>query len=116
MTLNQNVMGRQEALQFYNEILKKKNRRDEMMIRDDYRELAECAMLVLGKHHQQERLCGKIPVACHKAILCAFGIYCLKALAFSNQLNLDDETVELLKQFCTFTATIYIPHFLASFV
>ena len=41
-------------------------------------------------------------------------MYSLKMLAFRHQLELDDETVELLKQFCTFTTTIYIPHFLTS--
>ena len=37
-----------------------------------------------------------------------------EALAFAQQLELTDDTVEALTRFCSFTATIYIPHFLAS--
>ena len=44
----------------------------------------------------------------------AFGIYSLKAFAFSRQLKLDHDTEKALKQFCSFIAVIYIPHFLAS--
>ena len=56
----------------------------------------------------------KKPGACHKARFMAFGIYSLKALAFSRQLELEDETIMGLKQFCGFLATIYVPHFFSS--
>ena len=114
ITLAEDMHGRQEALLFYQDILNKKNKRNEMAVRDDYRELAECAMVLLGSTPPSGQIVWKKPGACHKARFCAFGIYSLKALAFSVQLNLDDETVELLKKFCSFIATIYIPHFLAS--
>ena len=114
MTLNMDVQGRKEALEFYRELLLRKNRRNESTVRDDYRELAECAVLLLGETPPSGKIFWKKPGACHKARFCAFGIYSLKALAFSQQLDLDEETVEALRRFCTFTTTIYIPHFLSS--
>ena len=44
----------------------------------------------------------------------AFGICSLKALAFSRQLEIEDETIMELKQFLGFLVKIYVPHFLAS--
>ena len=114
MTLDKDVQGRQEALDFYRELLVRKNRRNEMTVRDDYRELADCAVILLGETPPSGKIFWRKPGACHKARFCAFGIYSLKALAFSQQMDLDDETVEALKRFCTFTTTIYIPHFLSS--
>ena len=112
-TLSLEIPGRTQALEFYRELLTLKNR-NYMLVRDDYRELAECAMLVLGETPPSGKIVWRKPGACHKARFCAFGIYSLKALAFSEQLQVDDETLEGLMQFCKFTTTIYIPHFLAS--
>ena len=112
--LDKNTFGREEALQFFQQILLKKNRRNDMMIRDDYRELAECSVMLLGDLPPSGKIFWRKPGACHKARFCAFGIYGLKALAFSSQLDLDDETIELLIRFCTFLTIIYIPHFLTS--
>ena len=114
LTLPKRLQGRDEAVLFYRELLAKKNKRNEMAIRDDYRELAECALIVLGEIPPSGKIVWKKPGACHKARFCAFGIYSLKALAFSRQLNLDFETVKALKQFCSFIAVVYVPHFLAS--
>ena len=114
MTLSpNNIQLKQEVLNFYKELLGRKNKRDEVLIRDDYRELAEVTMFVLGET-PPGKFSWKKPGACHKARFCAFGIYSLKALAFSVQLELDEDTVEGLKQFCSFTVLIYIPHFLSS--
>ena len=114
VTLSKDLQGREEALSFYHELLCKKNKRNEMAIRDDYRELATCAMVVLGETPPSGKVVWLKPGACHKARFCAFGIYSLKALAFSVQLDLDRETVDALKQFCSFIAVVYVPHFLAS--
>ena len=54
--------------------------------------------------------------ACHKARFFSFGIYSLKALAFSQQLELYGESIVALTRFCRFTTIIYILHFLASSV
>ena len=108
------IPGREEALEFLRKLLVSKNKRDEVMVRDDYRELGECAMVLLGEKPPQGNFTWKKPGACHKARFMAYGIYSLKALAFCDQLELDDDTITGLKQFCTFTTTIYIPHFLSS--
>ena len=71
-------------------------------------------MLLLGETPPSGKIVWRKPGACHKARFMAFGIYSFKALAFSKQLDLEEETVDGLKQFCAFTATIYVPYFLAS--
>ena len=113
-TLDKNIQGREEVLLFYKEILMRKNKRNEMTIRDDYRELAECSVMLLGEIPPSGKIFWRKPGACHKARFCAFGIYGLKALAFSSQLDLDEETIDLLTRFCKFLILIYIPHFLSS--
>ena len=112
VTLDKDLVGRDEALDFYRGYLTKKT----AMPRDDYKEIAECAMLLLGEIPPSGKIVWRKPGACHKARFMAFGIYSLKALAFARQLNVDEETVECLKQFSAFLTTIYIPHFLASSV
>ena len=72
-----------EALHFYRKLLMKKNKRDHMMIRDDYRELAECVVLLLGETPPSGKIVWKKQGACHKARFFSFGIYSLKSLAFS---------------------------------
>lgn len=114
LTIDLPALETKEPLEFYMELLIRKDKRNQMTVRDDYRELAECAVLVLGKIPPSGKIVWRKPGACHKARFCAFGIYSLKALAFARQLDLDDETVEALKRFCRFTSTIYIPHFLSS--
>ena len=114
ITLSKDLQGRQAALDFYEELLMRRNRRNELTIRDDYRELAECAVLVLGELPPSGKIIWRKPGACHKARFCAFGIYSLKALAFAKQFDWDDDTIAGLRQFCAFTAIIYIPYFLSS--
>ena len=114
ITLSKDLQGRQEALAFYKELLMRKNKRNELTVRDDYRELAECAVLLLGETPPSGKIVWRKPGACHKARFCAFGIYSLKALAFAQQFDWDEDTITGLKQFCGFTTTIYIPHFLSS--
>ena len=113
-TLELEESEKKESVEFYMELLVRRDKRNEMAIRDDYRELAECALVLLGEQPPSGKVIWKKPGACHKARFCAFGIYSLKALAFASQLDLDSETIQALRQFCRFTTTIYIPHFLAS--
>ena len=75
-------------------------------MRDDYKELAECAVILLGEVPPSGKIVWKKPGACHKARFCSFGIYSLKALAFSKQLDLDEETVNALIRFCSFTTVV----------
>ena len=100
-------------MEFCKTWLLKQNKHGENSIRGDYRELAECTIVLLGETPPGQ-FTWKKPGACHKARFMAFGIYSLKALAFSQQLDLEEETVEGLKQFFTFLMTIYVLHFLAS--
>ena len=99
MTLDEDLVGRDEALDFYRKLLMKKNRKNEWMIRDDYKEIAECAMLLLGETPPSGKIVWRKPGACHKARFMAFGIYNFMALAFSKHLDLEEETVDGLKQF-----------------
>ena len=87
MTLDNNLVGREEALEFCRHLLLKKNKKKEWFIRDDYRELAECTMTLLGESPPSGKMMWKKPGACHKARFMAFGIYIMKSLAFSKQLE-----------------------------
>ena len=100
ITLSKDLQGRQVALDFYEELLMRRNRRNEMTIRDDYRELAECAVLVLGELPPSGKIIWRKPGACHKARFCAFGIYSFKALAFAKQFDWDDDTIACLCLHC----------------
>lgn len=55
-----------------------------MSVRDEYRELAECALILLGEIPQSGKIVRRKPGAYHKARFWAFGIYSIKVLAFSN--------------------------------
>ena len=46
-TLDENIVGRYEAIDFYRKLLMMKNKKNEWMIIDDYKELAEFAMILL---------------------------------------------------------------------
>ena len=48
--------GKEEALQFYREILSRRNQHGELALRDDYRELAELALRLLGECPETGRL------------------------------------------------------------
>ena len=48
LTLNLPASETKESLEFYMELLVRKDKRNQMTVRDDYRELAECAMILLG--------------------------------------------------------------------
>ena len=64
ITLDKDIQAREE---FYMELLSRRNKRNEMAIRDDYHELAECAMILL----EETPPSGKI--TCNKASFCTFG-------------------------------------------
>ena len=74
--LDGDIYNKQEALVFYRDILSRRNRRNEYTIRDDYRELVELGMLLLGEQ-VPGGMTWKKPGATHKARFCNFGIYTL---------------------------------------
>ena len=112
--LPQNLFNKKEAVDFYMWLLAKKNRENENLVRDDYRELAIGSLRLLGVKLNNDEMIWKKCGATHKARFAAFGIYSNKALAFSEQLDLDPDMVSDLKRFCSFFVTLYIPHFLSS--
>ena len=47
-TLEGDIFMKEQALTFYKDVLNKKNKKNECLLRDDYRELVETAMAILG--------------------------------------------------------------------
>ena len=66
------------ALYYYREVLKKKTRQGKWTLRDDYKELVETSMVLLGE--VPPSFSWKKPGAAHKARFCSFGIYTTKLL------------------------------------
>ena len=72
------------------------------------------AMMLLGEKPPGDDMIWKKCGARHKARFMAYCIYSNKALAFSEQLEYDEEVVADLIKFCSFTCTLFIPQFLSS--
>ena len=112
-----NVLGgepynKEGALSFYREVITRRNRRNELTVRDDYRELVELGMLLLGEL-PPGGMTWKKPGATHKARFCNFGIYICKTFAFSDQLDIGEEEKENLACLVYFMCTLYIPFFVS---
>ena len=73
-------------------------------------------MIFLGETPPSGKITWQKPGAYQKTRFMAFAVYSFKSLVFAKQLNVEEETVEYFKQFCSFIANIYTPHFLASSV
>ena len=119
-----------QLLAFYQMMLEKETKEKDLFLRNDYRELAEAAVIMLGGQLPG----GKVhvwlkPGACHKARFMAFAILSLKLLAFCHQqvvkdacfsvksaktLLYDETQVELLKRFCHYAVRYYVPMFLTA--
>ena len=102
--------------------------------RDDYREAAKLALVLIGGELPEGQMMAyKKPGACHKARILAFAIYVLKILIFRNQnivreicfsrkeekgkkarLIFEEETLSDLKRIGLYAVKLYIPHFLTS--
>jgi hypothetical protein len=68
ITLDQEIFKREEALDFYRKILTQKHgRTSNYLVRDDYREIAESSMALLGEMPPGGRMIWKKPGARHKA-------------------------------------------------
>ena len=89
MTLDGDLYNKEVALQYYREVLLKKTKKGKFTLRDDYKELVETSMVLLGE--VPPSFSWKKPGAAHKARFCSFGIYINKAIAFSEQLELEVE-------------------------
>ena len=111
-TLEGDLYNKEVALHYYREVLQKRSRQGKFYLRDDYKELVETSMVLLGE--APPNFSWKKPGAAHKARFCSFGIYINKAVAFSEQLDLDKEVVEPLIRVATFIATLYVPYFISA--
>ena len=72
-TVNGKFYNKEEAIQFYKDLLQKRSRKGKYLVRDDYKELVETSMMLLGE--TPENFSWKKPGTAHKARFCAFGIY-----------------------------------------
>ena len=86
-TLDGELYNKEESVQFCKKVLQKRSKQGKFFLRDDYKELVETSMVLLGE--TPPNFTWKKPGAAHKARFCAFGIYINKALAFSEQLGFD---------------------------
>ena len=99
-----------DLTKFYVEILTVKNSR-EVLPRDDYKEIAETALIMLGGS-PPSGVSWKKPGAVHKARFMANSLYSNKMFAFQEPLEYDADTVLNLGRFVSFNTFIYTPHFL----
>ena len=110
--LEGDLYNKEVALYYYREVLKKKTRQGKWTLRDDYKELVETSMVLLGE--VPPSFSWKKPGAAHKARFCSFGIYINKAVAFADQLELDADVLQPLIRVATFIATLYVPYFISA--
>jgi hypothetical protein len=75
--------------------------------RDDYRELVELSLMVLGSHPNAENYTFKFPGANHRARWMARIIYCLKMYLFSEELDMSPDTKSQFKRITLFFVLIY---------
>ena len=112
MTLEGELYNKEEAVKFYKMVLQKRSSQGKFYIRDDYKELVETSLVLLGE--TPPNFSWKKPGAAHKARFCAFAIYINKALAFSDQLEFDKETVVALTRVAKFITTLYVPYYISA--
>ncbi|GBM46068.1 hypothetical protein AVEN_109652-1 [Araneus ventricosus] len=78
-----------------------------VMVKDDYRELIELSIVILGGD-AEKKFKIRPPVAMHQARWIARAIYSLKLSLFSFQLKLSNKDKEALLDVCSFIETIYV--------
>jgi hypothetical protein len=91
MTLHLGLAEKKDLVDVYRKLLLRKDRMNQMTVRDEYREHAVCAWILLGEIPQSGKIGWRKPGACHRAR--------------SEQLDLEDETKEGLAKLCRFTPT-----------
>ena len=85
LTFNLEAEQAEDLIKLYTDILTKQGKDGEMFVREDYRELAEISLCMLGGHLPGGKaMKWRPPGACHKARFMAFAIVLLKILAFSD--------------------------------
>ena len=128
------VDNKDVLISFYTDMLLKKKKDGSVFHRDDYREAAKLALILIGGELPEGQMMAyKKLGTCHKACFLAFGLYVLKILIFHDQnivnevffsrregkgkkasLVFEEETLSDLKRFGVYVLKFYIPHFLTS--
>ena len=122
------VDNKNELIELFTNILTKENVNGELFVRQDYRELAEISLVMVGGELPEGRLIKwRAPGAAHKARFMAFALCSLKILAFSHlqevrnrcfskkinkQLVFEEETLQNLWRWGQFAVKFYVPQFL----
>ena len=101
-----------KAIDYYMKILSVKNRND-VLPRDDYRQLAETSLMLLGGI-PPGGVTWKKPGAVHKARFMANSLYSNVMYAFQDVLGYDADDIAALRRFVVFNVLLYVPHFLSA--
>ena len=99
------------AIDALNASLKQKSRAGALP-RDDYREVAEVCLALLGEIPPRGRVTWLKPGATHKARFLNFSIFACKRYLFSDQIGYDKDTVASLQRVANFLCLIYVPYYL----
>jgi hypothetical protein len=82
--------------------------------RDDYQELIELCLLVLGRSTSTDREHHfHTPGAYHMARWMSKVIYCMKIYLFRQQFTMTKREINSLTEFCLFAAHVYVPAWVA---
>ena len=80
--------------------------------RDDYRELIDLCLLILGASRETEYY-FRLPGAVHQARWMAKVIYCFKIMLFRDQFKLTAKELKSLTEFCLFVSHVYVKAWIA---
>ena len=100
------------AIEFYTQILSSPDKNG-LLPRDDYKELAETSLILLGGS-PPGGISWKKPGAVHKARFMANSLYSNVMYAFQDSLQYDETLLTPLRRFVVFNTLIYAPHFLSA--
>ena len=134
----------QELIKWYQDLLVKESQHQELLLRGDYRQVVELAVILLGGELPEGMEFHWVPPgAAHKARFLAYGIMGLKIYAFSDQQVVKDncfsskivkkstkgvknkkedklvfhpDQVELLRRFNVYALMFYVPNFITGLI
>ena len=134
----------QELIKWYQDLLVKESQHQELLLRGDYRQVVELAVILLGGELPDGMEFHWVPPgAAHKARFLAYGIMGLKIYAFSDQQVVKDncfsskivkkstkgvknkkedklvfhpDQVELLRRFNVYALMFYVPNFITGLI
>lgn len=94
---------RSSIISYVEEILLENDK--ETVIRGDYKEMLQLCLIVLGKNIANYNF--NVPKCCSNARWMAHIIYSFKLFLFRDQLELSEEEIKNLQDFCLFASLIY---------